>query len=278
MKKLSVVVCLLLGAACQRSSGEEQQALKTLVSKVESIEKKLDAMQAGGRGGAVANPAARAAQPARPDPATVYALPIRDDEPYLGAKHAKVTIVDAVEFACPHCAKIAPVLHEVATARASDVKVVSRQLIIHPDIATLPALASCAAGKQSLEAAARFEQTLWGKAWSKEMRMDASALAPEALDKIAGEVGLDLARFKTDVAGPECKGALEENRKAFNAIGVRGTPWVFLNGRPYVGPRTTEALLAAVDAEIKRVDEAIAKGGRVDEYYTNLMKTAKKSL
>ena len=76
-----------------------------VVKKLDEISKKLDklddiekALATGGRArpaGARPKPAPR---PGRPDPSKVYSVPI-DGNPFVGAKHAKVTIVEAFEFA-----------------------------------------------------------------------------------------------------------------------------------------------------------------------------------
>lgn len=81
-----------------------QKADDAVVKKLDEISKKLDKLDeisnkltAGGGRAAGARPKA-GPRPGRPDPSKVYSVPI-DGNPFEGAKHAKVTIVEAFEFA-----------------------------------------------------------------------------------------------------------------------------------------------------------------------------------
>jgi protein-disulfide isomerase len=269
MHRLIIVLSLASLAACQRP--ERDPRLDVALSKLESIDKRLANLErrpAGAQG---------AAMPQRPraDPNTVYFLPVDDGDHVIGPRHAKVTIVEAFEFACPHCYTTSKVMAQVHEKYPRDVRIVGKQYIIHPDIATLPALAACAANLQGKYAA--FHDALWKRAWS-DSGMNREALAAASLEKLAGEVGLDVARFKKDLAGDVCKADLEENRRLLPAVGVTGTPAIYINGKPYQGPRSLEAISAAIDQEIAAADKAAAAGTRVEDYYATLMKTAKKSL
>ena len=81
-----------------------QKADDAVVKKLDEISKKLDKLDAIEQklaGGGAARPAAarpQGPQPGRPDPAAVYSVPI-EGAPFKGAKNAKITIVEAFEFA-----------------------------------------------------------------------------------------------------------------------------------------------------------------------------------
>jgi protein-disulfide isomerase len=92
-KKLLLVGSLaaaLLG--CQRGDPSTSEKLDRLEAKLDTVARKVDTMGSG------------RAQPQRPerprgaDPSTVYSVPI-GDAPVKGPKTAKVTIVEAAEFA-----------------------------------------------------------------------------------------------------------------------------------------------------------------------------------
>ncbi len=81
-----------------------QKADDAVVKKLDEISKKLDKLEdiekkltAGGGRAAGARPKP-GPRPGRPDPSKVYSLSIAGN-PFVGAKHAKVTIVEAFEFA-----------------------------------------------------------------------------------------------------------------------------------------------------------------------------------
>ncbi len=100
MKKTKTWLVAALAAlglvSCARQDEQTQKKLDDLLTKVAGIEKKIN--EPGfGRG---AGPAARAGQqqPGSPDPAGVYSIGV-DGDPFEGALHAQVTIVEAFEFA-----------------------------------------------------------------------------------------------------------------------------------------------------------------------------------
>jgi protein-disulfide isomerase len=233
-----------LAGAC--GGGESDKKLDAVLARLDSLEKKVDAMPARIAGG-------QGRPPERPrlDPGTVYNVPVRDSDPYLGAKNAKVTIVEAYEYACPYCKMAADAVEKVVEARGRDVKFVAKQFVVHPQIATNASLAACAAAKQSKYGA--FSSALWKTAWSLEGRLDQAKLAPEALEQTARQVGLDVAKLKTDMK--ECTQEIDRDQRELAALGVNGTPSFFINGRPYAGPRTLEGFNAAIDEELKRVQE-----------------------
>jgi hypothetical protein len=62
-------------------------------------------------------------------------------------------------------------------------------------------------------------------------------------------------------------------------VGVTGTPAIFINGKPYQGPRTPEAITTAIDDARKQADTVIGKNGvTADTYYDSIMKNAQKTL
>ncbi len=93
---LFVAGLMVIGlVGCQKDSDAVVKKLDEIskkLDKLDDIEKKLTA---GGAAGARPRPGKR---PGRPDPKKVYSVPIAGN-PFVGAKHAKVTIVEAFEFA-----------------------------------------------------------------------------------------------------------------------------------------------------------------------------------
>ena len=257
--------------ACQPpSQPQPDDALAKLTKRVEALETQVKQL---GR--------AAPQRPQRPDPALTYYLPVHQDDPYRGAEHAKVTIVEAYEFACPYCAMIEPALAGVVEAfEGTDmVKVVSKQFVVHPQLATDPALAVCAAHKQGKFAP--FASLLWKKSWdtsSGRPRMQRDQLGRTELTAMAKTVGIDADQFTKDLDSADCKAKLQRDRTELARIGVRGTPYIFINGRYYTGGRTAEALKQAVEAEAKKADQALAKGTQLADYYPGLMKTARRKL
>lgn len=256
MSRIVAVLSVLSLAACPADHRVDELDLR-----VATVEKRLDAVEVR-----------RPKKPARPDPNTTYRVPVGADEPYRGAAHAPVTLVDIYEYACPYCARIAPVMDALVEKYGDDLKIVSKPFVVHPDVATLPALAACAANEQGHFV--ELEDELWKRAWPND-RLDKKALSKPALTQIAGDIGLNLTRFVADMDGSKCRAALARERRTLSAIGVRGTPSLFINGRPYVGARTVDGFAQVIDAELAK---AKASGTPVAEYYDQLMAKARPRL
>lgn len=278
---LPLVSGLLLGGAvgCERANEATDKKLDAVLARLDGLERKIDARPVGGVGAAGAAAAGQAQRPQpRPGPApgTVYAVPVDDNDPSLGAKHAKVTIVEAYEYACPYCKMTADALEKVVATRGADVRYVGKQFVVHPQIATNASLAICAATKQGKFG--EMSAAIWKTAWSADNKLDRDKILPEALEKLAAGIGVDMAKFKADMLSPICKQEIDQDQKEMQAVGINGTPAFFINGKVYQGPRTFEGFNAAIDEEIKQADAAIKGGVRLEDYYASIMKSGKKSL
>lgn len=261
-----------LFAACQK----EDPRMTELLAKVDKIDKRLEAMDKRGAQGAQG---ARPQAPRRPDPAVTYNLPVDGTDVVEGAKVAKVTIIEGFDYACPWCAMSRPVVEEVAKKYPDSVRVVSKQFVIHPDTANLPAFGTCAARNQGK--GAQFEDAVWGAAWKIEdgrPKFDVAQLKMETLEKTVASLGMDVAKWKADSDSQGCKDWVNKHYKELSTIGVNGTPAFFINGKPYQGPRTAEGFAAVIDDELKKADQAVASGVKLEDYYASLMKSAQKTL
>lgn len=258
------IACVVCAAACNRSDDK-------LASRVDALEKRIDALEK--RGPAAARPA-----PPRPDPNVTYYLPVVSGDSVRGPKDAKVTIVEAFDFACPYCARSSPVVEQVMDKYKGQVRVVSKYYVVHPDTATLPALAACAANEQGK--APEMEKAIWAAAWKLDPppNFDATKLGQASLEAAAKDIGMNLDKFRADMSGDACKQTLTRQAKEVQAVGVNGTPWFFVNGRSYNGPRTADGFGAAIEAEIQKADAALKTGVKPEDYYATLMASAKKSL
>jgi protein-disulfide isomerase len=74
-------------------------------------------------------------------------------------------------------------------------------------------------------------------------------LEPADLRRFAERVGLDPARFESDLAGPAVRARIERDVATGIESGVDGTPSLFVEGRRYRGPRDAESLGRALRAD-----------------------------
>src|SRR5262249_3049022 len=222
-------------------------------------------LQAGGVAAAGARPMPQ--RPPENDPNAVYSVTI-GDSPVKGPAGAKVTIVEAAEFACPFCRMAEGTMERIAKEYPNDVRFVWKHYVVHPQVATTPALATCAAQKQG-----KFwemKHAVWDAAWEmvndRPRMKDAKLLSQENMEKVASDLGLDMTKFKADMASQACKDQIAQAQQAMSTVGVDGTPGFFVNGRPLSGAQPFESFKAVIDQELKKPDDAIKGGPKAEDY------------
>lgn len=222
-------------AACDVADSKQLEGLQAQLTqqdqKIERLEQRL-------------KPSTRPAARRGPD-TTKYTIAIEASDPQIGPADAPVTIVEASEFACPYCARLAPVVQEVVAAYPQSVRWVPKAFVVHPQVATQAALAVCAAHEQGR--LHEYEAALWKKSWPNG-RMSTEALKADALVALAGSIAMDTVSFKRAMQGQGCANQVQRHQREMRAANVSGTPTLFINGVKYVGPRTVPALKGAVEA------------------------------
>ena len=260
MSKLPVFLMIfgvLALGACQRQDEQTQRKLDLLISKVEGLEKKVAAGPVGrpGQAGMPGGPQ----QPRRgADPAEVYSVDITGD-PFAGAAEAKVTIVKASEYACPFCQRVEPTLEQLLKDYPGQIKIVYKDYIVHPNSATVPAHAACAAHEQGKFA--EYNKAIWEHAFGKD------TTEPKMIE-LATNLKLNIDKFKADMASDKCKQGVANDQKMLSAVGVTGTPAFYINGRFLSGARPIEQFKALIDEELKKANALIGKDGvTASNYY-----------
>lgn len=156
------------------------------------------------------------------DASGVKDIPV-DGSPARGPERPTVTLVEFADFECPFCQHIAPELDQIWDKRKGDVLFVFKfmPLSMHPH-SELAARAAIAAQVQ-------------GKFWEMHHQLFANGMHLEAsdLDGYAKSVGLDLDRFHGDMQSPATMARIDQDRKLADALGVKGTPTIFIDGREY---------------------------------------------
>ncbi|WP_251153170.1 DsbA family protein [Cellulosimicrobium sp. Marseille-Q4280] len=167
---------------------------------------------------------------------------VPSDAHVLGDPDAPVTIVEFGDMECPYCRDAAPVLRDVVASSGGRVRLVFRHFPLfelHPHALTA-ALAVEAAG-----AAGRFWE-MHEALYEHQDHLDDAGLAERA-----GELGLSA----ESVVGDEVQQHADAVRRDYAdalALGVQGTPTLFVNGERYRGRVTAEGLEAAITAAVAR--------------------------
>jgi Na+/H+ antiporter NhaA len=160
-----------------------------------------------------------------------------------GPAKALVTIVEYGDFECPYCGQAEPVIRDLLAGHG-EVRYVWRHLPLN-DVHPRAQLAAEAA-----EAAA-----IQGKFWEMHdlllERQD--HLLTSDLIRYAGDLGLDTARFRADLARRAGAARIAEDVDTADLSGVSGTPTFFINDRRHYGAYDIAALTDAVRTAKARV-------------------------
>ncbi|MEP6864031.1 MAG: thioredoxin domain-containing protein [Deltaproteobacteria bacterium] len=274
MKTLS---CVLLAAAslvaCQNDSKLDTKGsapsgdLEARVKKLEADSAKhaealdfLDKVYAQQKG------QQEAQEREEPAPDAIFAVDIAQDlkaGQVEGPMNAPVTIVEAFDFACPYCRQVSDTLEALVKDYPGKVRVVFKNMVVHPQVATTAHLASCAAAKQGKYP--QFKNALWSKGFDAyASARDPSKLGEDNVIAIAKDVGLDTDKLKTDMKSEDCKNFLENDRKELDKFHVNSTPTLFVNGTHVGGALPEQQFKTMIDEKLKLVEQS---GVPAAEYY-----------
>jgi len=142
---------------------------------------------------------------------------------------------------------------------------VNKYFIIHGAPAIPPGMAACAAGKQGKFS--EMKKLLWSTIFSGQGQINKDQIGEDSMAKLADQLKLDAAKFKTDMASPECSQWMQESQATLQPVGTTGTPSFYVNGRHVGGAMPFEDFKRLIDEEKEKADKAIAGGVPQDKYY-----------
>jgi protein-disulfide isomerase len=148
-----------------------------------------------------------------------------EGSPSRGPAGAPVMLVEFADFECPFCQHIAPDLDALWEKRKTKVLFVYKFM----------PLAMHTHGEPAARAAIAAQ--VQGKFWEMHHQLFANGahLEESDLQAYAKAIGLDLERFRSDMQSGATKARIDADRKLADALGVTGTPTIFINGRQYDG-------------------------------------------
>lgn len=163
--------------------------------------------------------------------------------PALGPETAPVTIVEFSDFECPFCKRIFPTLNQVMDEYEGRVRLVFRQFplhSLHPN-AQKAAEASLCADDQ-------------GQFWEMHDAMfeKSGGLNVASLKTRAADLGLDEDAFGSCLDSGQFADQVAADVTAGRALGVSGTPALFINGRYLSGAQPFEVIARVIDDELQR--------------------------
>jgi protein-disulfide isomerase len=268
-----LIAVVVVAAACQADNRNIERKLDEMSKDIKDLKQQV---ARGGAGAAAPRP-----QRAEPDRAKTYSMPI-DNDPVDGPADAKVTLVKAYDYACPYCEKVRDTMDELRKKYGNDLRIVFKQFVVHPQQATAPALAVCAANKQGKFL--QMDQLLWDKGFKarqfdKDATAEAGGAAQRCWESAAGcpivngfaqELGLNVDKFKADMKG-ECQAILQKDMRDLQTLGVGATPSFFVNGRFMSGAMPIDNFSQLIDEELKKANEKIAQGTSAASFYQQVV-------
>ena len=161
--------------------------------------------------------------------------------PSKGKDGAKVTLLEFADYQCPHCRTASESIKKVTEKFKDKIKYVFIDFPINPSgISKLVAEGSHCANEQ-------------GKYWDFHYKaFDGQAtLDKDSPAKLAKDLKLDEAKFKTCFDGTKGKAMVEKGRQEGERVGVSGTPYILINGRRYMGAHTVEAISKEIETALR---------------------------
>jgi protein-disulfide isomerase len=164
------------------------------------------------------------------------------DDPYIGRKDAPITIVEFSDYDCGVCKAAVPWVMAQVDDRRSDIKVIVKESAVRGEDSRRAAIAAMAAHQQG-----KYRDMLVAL-----MKAPANAYTPANLEMIAQSVGLDIARWKKDMADANLIKRVDRSVEEFDMAGLQGTPSFLINGR-FVGGFGQEELESLIEATRQQI-------------------------
>jgi protein-disulfide isomerase len=161
--------------------------------------------------------------------------------PVIGNVKAPVTVTAFLDYQCPYCAKIYPLLQELLKKYPNDVRLVIKQspLAMHKF-----------AEKASLAALAAAQQNKYEKV-TELFFTNFTTLNDETIRKYVQDAGADMQKFDKDLAGPTVKEIMQQDQQAVQKARVHSVPTIYINGIAPKG-RSIEVFSQMVDEQLKK--------------------------
>lgn len=167
-----------------------------------------------------------------------------------------IEIEDYFDYQCSHCANFAPVVEELKAEYGDKIKVTYRHFPFLNDQSTELAYGAVAAELQGKfseyhnEVYKRFRDVMAGNA-----EVESVAAVP-----VAEAIGLDMELFAIQVTSDQVKARIDADLAAGRALGVSGTPTVFIFGKSLAAKDFARSSQGGVDYQpfkdtIKRLVE-----------------------
>ena len=164
----------------------------------------------------------------------------------VGGKQAGVQLIVFEDLQCPHCAAFAPIVEAIEAQFGDRIAVYYKHFPLqkpHPH-ARAAAIAAVAADRQ-------------GKflPMTRLLFANQAQLTPTSFEQYAQQLGLDLDRFRADLASPEVASIVDADAAEADQLQLMFVPTLFVNGRQYRGAMDQLDLVDVVDEELEAAEQ-----------------------
>ncbi len=169
----------------------------------------------------------------------------------LGSPSAIVTVEEFADFQCPTCALQHPQMKEIVALYGNRIKFIFRNFPLNQ------------AHPKAYDAAVAAEAAqLQGKYWAMQDQLFTNQQkwvnAPDTrklFEEYAQKIGLDVAKFQNDMLGLQAKRRVDADIERGRALGINGTPTIFINGKRLAFEQFgVEPMRQVIDAEMQKAN------------------------
>ena len=161
--------------------------------------------------------------------------------PSRGAVKPAVTIIEFSDFECRFCRDVQPTLKQILERYSNDVRLVFKHLPLDGHRNAVPAAraAYCAAEQDRFW---QFHDALFA----------AEVLSPGVFERIAEELGLGMARFKTCLSSEQSRAAVVKDIETARNFRIDGTPSFLVNGKLVKGALSLADFQKVIERELRQ--------------------------
>ena len=189
---------------------------------------------------------------------------IAADDYKKGRDTAAMVLIEYLDFECEACRAYFPVVKKLEDEFPEDLLVVKRYYPLPGHRNGLPAaLAVEAAARQGkfneMHDLLFSEQDTWG---------EKAVATPQVFEGYAEQIGLDMEKFRADVASEEVKARVQRDIDSGTKLGNTGTPSFYLQGEKIPNPRSFEDFKTLIEAALLKApaSETEVLGEKVHEH------------
>ncbi len=174
----------------------------------------------------------------------------------LGSPTAAVTVEEFADFQCGACASVHPTMKELQSLYGSRIRFIFRNFplaIPAHDKSYEAAAAAEAAGMQDRNKFWAMQDQLF----TNQQAWTANPNYRDMWADYAQKIGLDVERFKSDMAGKDAKFRVDADLQRGRGMSINSTPSLFVNGKSIpLDLIKIENLRQVIDAEIQNAIKA----------------------